>query len=217
MNIYMVCAWPMGTELQYAKYIEPAHRMIEAYARYIGEILYITPTILADECWDLLKAEALRHPYSRDAFAALISSRESDANVVVGVNNGRAPYDKVLRLAVGPVGCGMNTCSITCRGDMPSLYAMQPLMLLAADEFSADYARVLDGDVINRFAINRTRSNGGELAYIRRSEIVEVEGFTAQRHGDGVLYVMDRAIAESGVEERAAAILRLQPLYDSLA
>ncbi|MBX3315721.1 MAG: hypothetical protein KF902_02530 [Phycisphaeraceae bacterium] len=43
-----------------------------------------------------------------------------------------------------------------------------------------------------------------------------IDGFMSRRHGDGVLYVMDRQLAESGVEARAAAILRLQPLYDSL-
>lgn len=172
------------------------------------ESLYFTaPTVEQTMC----------QPYSSDALRKVLSEASGEANVVVGLWNaeyGARQCTVHLAMGTGPLMCSV---TFTIRGALERLFAMQGVMLHAAGQLAAVRARVVDGDVIALLVKAGHKTKGGELAYIRRPDVVEIEGFTAQRHGDGVLYVMDRDLAESGVEARTAAILRLQPLYDALS
>lgn len=209
MNIHVLCWWRSTRRASYLDYVDSVHRVIEACATQTGESFFVLHNSVD---------ETLQHPYSLGALISTIKHRNSMDGIVISVWNAKNGCKKVIiRLSMRPQGALADVLAITVSGDMERLFAMQELMLLVVEQFSAGYARVLDQDVLSRFAKDMTRASGGELAYIRRSDVVEIEGFTARRHGEGVLYVMDRNLADSGVEARAAAVLRLQPLFDSIA
>ena len=207
-RIITTCAWNPGKSRDYACYASPTHSAIDFFISQSRESLYIT---------DQSVEKTLQRPYSYDALRKLLAERSGEASTVIGLWNAKYGTSQCivhLIVGTGPLICSL---TVTIKGSIEHLFAMKAYMLYAAEQFDAVRARVIGGDVIDLLVKEDRKTKGGELAYLRRSEIVEVEGFTAQRHGDGVLYVMDRNLAESGVEARAAAILRLQPLYDSLA
>lgn len=104
-------------------------------------------------------------------------------------------------------------------GSVITIYTYAEQLCNAASVLSARRSRAIDIDTAQHLAMSRhspRRGWAGIVTYLCDSQMHAIDGFMSRRHGDGVLYVMDRQLAESGVEARAAAILRLQPLYDSL-